>query len=251
MGSDSKYNNEKEMNVVGHLSELRNQLIVTALFFIIFFIVGFIFVKDIYYFFESDISFQLNITSPADTIWIYFTIAGLVAIVGTLPVLSIQLWLFIKPALTPGERKSSLPYIPAIFLLFLGGLVFGYFMFINLILPFLLGLNEGMFNELFTVDRYFGFLFKVTLPFALLFELPIVIMFLTSLGIVTPDFLKRTRKYAFFILLIVGALVTPPDVVLQLVVAVPLFLLYEISIHLSGIVYRRKQPRHKEFMNTD
>ncbi|HLR75031.1 MAG TPA: twin-arginine translocase subunit TatC [Virgibacillus sp.] len=251
MGSDSKYNNEKEMNVVGHLSELRNRLIVTALFFIIFFIVGFIFVKDIYYFFESDISFQLNITSPADTIWIYFTIAGLVAIVGTLPVLSIQLWLFIKPALTPGERKSSLPYIPAIFLLFLGGLVFGYFMFINLILPFLLGLNEGMFNELFTVDRYFGFLFKVTLPFALLFELPIVIMFLTSLGIVTPDFLKRTRKYAFFILLIVGALVTPPDVVLQLVVAVPLFLLYEISIHLSGIVYRRKQRRHKEFMNTD
>lgn len=251
MGSDSKYNNEKEMNVVGHLSELRNRLIVTALFFIIFFIVGFIFVKDIYYFFESDISFQLNITSPADTIWIYFTIAGLVAIVGTLPILSIQLWLFIKPALTPGERKSSLPYIPAIFLLFLGGLVFGYFMFINLILPFLLGLNEGMFNELFTVDRYFGFLFKVTLPFALLFELPIVIMFLTSLGIVTPDFLKRTRKYAFFILLIVGALVTPPDVVLQLVVAVPLFLLYEISIHLSGIVYRRKQRRHKEFMNTD
>lgn len=242
-------NQEKEMNIVGHLSELRNRLIVTGIFFIVFFIIGFIFIKDIYNFFENDIDFKLTVTSPGDIIWIYFTIAGLIAIVATLPILSLQIWLFIKPGLTKTERRASLSYIPAIFLLFVFGLVFGYIMFIKLILPFLLSLNDGMFNELFTVEKYFRFLLRVTLPFAILFELPIIIMFLTSLGIITPHFLRKMRKYAYFILLIVGALVTPPDVILQLVVAIPLFLLYEISIFLSSFVYRKKIRRHMEYMN--
>lgn len=239
---------EKEMNIVGHLSELRNRLIITGAAFIGFFILGFIYIKDIYSFFENDIDFQLTVTSPGDIVWIYFTIAGLIAIVATLPVLSLQIWLFIRPGLTKPERKVSLSYIPAIFLLFVSGLVFGYVMFIKLILPFLLSLNDGMFNELFTVEKYFRFLLRITVPFAILFEIPIVIMFLTSLGILTPQFLRKTRKYAYLLLLIVGALVTPPDVVLQIAVAVPLFILYEISIYLSSIVYRKKLRRHHEYM---
>ncbi len=240
--------NQKEMNIVGHLSELRNRLIVTGLFFIASFIIGFIFIRDIYSFFENDIDFKLTVTSPGDIIWIYFTIAGLIAIIATLPVLSLQIWLFIKPGLTKPERRASLSYIPAIFLLFVIGLVFGYLMFIKLILPFLLSLNNGMFNELFTVEKYFRFLMRVTIPFAVLFEIPVILMFLTSLGIITPTFLRKTRKYAYFILLIVGALVTPPDVVLQLAVAIPLFILYEISIYLSAVVYRKKIKRHLEYM---
>lgn len=244
----SNSNKEKEMNIVGHLSELRNRLLITGVCFIGFFILGFIFIKDIYYFFENDIDFKLTVTSPGDIIWIYFTIAGIIAIVATLPVLSLQLWLFVKPGLTKPERRVSLSYIPAIFLLFVLGLVFGYLMFIKLILPFLLSLNDGMFNELFTVEKYFRFLMRITIPFAILFEIPVILMFLTSLGVVTPKFLKKTRKYAYFILLIVGALVTPPDVVLQLAVAIPLFILYEISIYLATIVYRKKQQRHIEYM---
>lgn len=242
---------EKDMNVTGHLSELRNRLIMTAVLFVLLFIVGFIFVRDIYGFFVNDLDFVLNVTSPGDIIWIYFTMAGLIAIIGTLPVLSLQVWLFIKPGLTPAERKASLPYIPAIFILFIGGLTFGYFIFIKLILPFLLSLNDGMFNEIFTVDKYFKFLLRVTLPFAVLFEIPIVAMFLTSLGILTPDFMKKTRKYAYFILVIVGAAVTPPEFILQIVVAIPLIILYEISIHLSAIVYRKKQRKHQKFMEDD
>lgn len=239
---------DKEMNIVGHLSELRKRLMITAFAFIGFFIFGFVYIKDIYRFIESDIDFKLTVTSPADIIWIYLTIAGIIAIVATLPVLSLQLWLFIKPGLTKPERRVSLSYIPAIFLLFVVGLVFGYFMFNKLILPFLLSLNDGLFNELFTVDRYFRFMFRMTIPFALLFEIPIIIMFLTSLGVLTPQFLRKMRKYAYFILLIVGALVTPPDVVLQVVVAIPLFILYEISIILSASVYRKKMERHIEYM---
>lgn len=241
---------EKRMDIVGHLSELRNRLIVTGIFFIVFFIIGFIFIKDIYAFFESDFDFKLTVTSPGDIIWIYFTLAGLIAVVGTLPVLCLQLWLFIRPGLTKSERKASLSYIPAIFLLFVFGLVFGYFMFVKLILPFLLSLNDGMFNELFTVDKYFRFLLRVTLPFAFLFELPVIMMFLTSLGIITPSFLKRIRKYAYFVLLVIAAIITPPDLFLHLLVTVPLILIYEISISLSGIVYRKKLKRHEEYMNS-
>lgn len=239
---------ERDMNIVGHLSELRNRLIVTGLAFIVFFIVGFIFIRDIYSFFEQDIDFKLTVTSPGDIIWIYLILSGLIAIIATLPILSLQIWLFIKPGLTKPERRASLSYIPAIFILFVLGLFFGYMMFIHLILPFLLSLNDGLFNELFTVERYFRFLLRLVLPFALLFEIPVILMFLTSLGVITPAFLRKTRKYAYFMLLIVGALVTPPDIILQLTVAIPLFLLYEVSIYLTAIVYRKKMKRHKEYM---
>lgn len=239
---------EKEMNFTGHLSELRNRIIVTAVFFILLFVLGFIYVQDIYGFFVNDLPFDLNVISPGEIVWIYFTMAGLIGVIGTIPVLLLQIWLFIRPGLTSIERKASLVYIPAAFLLFIAGLAFGYIIFIKLILPFLLSLNDGMFNELFTVDKYFKFLLRVTIPFAILFEIPILSMFLTRIGILTPDFMRKTRKYAYFILIIIGAVVTPPDFVLQIVVAIPLILLYEISIYFSRIVYRKKQKKHEEFM---
>lgn len=251
MSEDQQVEKDKEMNLTGHLSELRNRLIVTALFFILFFILGFIYVKDIYGFFVKDLDFQLTVISPGEIIWIHFTMAGLVALAVTIPLLAFQIWSFIKPGLTSNERKASIAYIPALFLLFIGGLAFGYFMFIKMILPFLLSLNNGMFNEMFTVDKYFKFLLRVTLPFALLFEIPIVAMFLTSIGILSPEFMQRTRKYAYLLLIIIGTIVTPPDFVLQIVVAVPLILLYEVSIQLAKMVYRKKMRKHQKFMDKD
>ncbi|MEN1969410.1 twin-arginine translocase subunit TatC [Lentibacillus sp. N15] len=242
---------EKEMNFTGHLSELRNRIIVTAVFFVLFFVLGFIYVKEIYGFFVNDLPFDLNVISPGEIIWIYFTMAGLIAVIGTIPVLLFQVWLFVRPGLTNVERKASVVYIPAAFLLFIAGLVFGYIIFVKLILPFLLSLNDGMFNELFTVDKYFKFVLRVTIPFAILFEIPIVSMFLTRIGVLTPAFMRKTRKYAYFILIIIGAIVTPPDFVLQIVVAIPLILLYEVSIYFSSIVYRKKLKKHQEFMEND
>src|SRR5699024_5878792 len=102
-------------------------------------------------------------------------------------------------------------------------------------------------NELLSVDIYIKFMFKVIIPFALIFVIPIVSMFLTSLGIINAMTLRKIRKYAYLILLIVGALITPPDIFLQLIVALPLFILYEISIYLSAIVERRKERKHKKF----
>jgi sec-independent protein translocase protein TatC len=208
-------------------------------------------VRDIYGFLEKGIDFDLIITGPTEIIWIFVSIAAIIATIGTLPIFSIQLWLFIKPGLTTKERKASLSYIPGIFLLFLIGIIFGYLIFSNFILPFLLSLNDGMFVQLFTVEKYFRFMFQIVLIFGVLFEIPIITMFLTSLGILSPNFLKKIRKYAYFVLLIVSALITPPDIFLQLIVAVPLFLLYEVSIYFSMIVHRKKQRKHKEFMNID
>lgn len=242
-------NEEKEMDVVSHLSELRNRLIVTLAFFVVFFIIGFIYVEDIYLFFVNDIDMELTVISPAEILWIYFSMAGVVAIAATLPVLAYQIWAFIKPGLTPYERKVSLPYIPVIFLLFIAGLVFGYYVFVKLLFPFLLSLNNGMFDVMFTVDRYFKFLMRITIPFALMFELPIVAMFLTSIGIFTPDGMAKYRKYAYFILILISIMLTPPDFILPLLVSIPFILLYEISIYLSKIVYRKKQKKHEEFMN--
>ncbi|MFC4557331.1 twin-arginine translocase subunit TatC [Virgibacillus kekensis] len=251
MAEEKQYINEKEMNLVGHLSELRNRLIVTAIVFIALFVVGFVYVEDIFNFFTKDLDFTLSITGLTDTVSVYITMAGLVAVIGTLPVLCLQVWLFIRPGLTKGEQRATLLYIPAIFILFIGGLVFGYMIFIQLIIPFLLSLNDGMFNEIFTYDRYFKFLFSVIIPFAIFFEIPVIAMFLTSLGILTPDFMRKTRKYAYLILVIVGAVITPPDFILQIAVAVPLIVLYEISIYLSVIIYRKRLKKHQEFMESD
>src|SRR5699024_12858483 len=100
------------MNVVGHLAELRKRLIITGIFFTICFIVAYVYVKNIYHLFIKDIDFTLNITSHADIIWIYITIAGIVSFGLTIPILALQIWLFIKAALTEHEMKSSITYIP-------------------------------------------------------------------------------------------------------------------------------------------
>ncbi|MBO8155020.1 MAG: twin-arginine translocase subunit TatC [Bacillaceae bacterium] len=237
---------DQEMEVTEHLSELRKRLLWSFLVFVLFFIVGFIYVEDIFRFFENDAQFEFIVLGPGEILWIYMIIASIVAVALTLPFLSLQIWLFVKPGLTPKERRVTITYIPAIFLLFVGGLFFGYFVIKDLILNFLLSLNEGMFEEMFTAEKYFRFIMQVTLPFAFFFEIPIISMFLTSLGIINPMVLKKVRKYAYFVLVILGTMLSPPDFILQLVVAIPLIVLYEVAIVTSQVVYRRKLAEEDE-----
>ncbi|MDX8046177.1 twin-arginine translocase subunit TatC [Gracilibacillus sp. S3-1-1] len=250
MEQDKSLPNEKEMAFLDHFAELRKRLLWTVLVFVLFFAAGLYFVEEIRNFFLRDIDLTLNLISPEEIIWIIFMIAFVVAFAATLPFLCIQLWLFVRPGLTKKEQRVSLIYIPVIFMLFLSGLAFGYFIFIQLILPFVLSLNDGIFDTMFTVENYFRFIFRVTFPFAIFFEVPVITMFLTSLGIVTPQFLSKTRKYGYFILVIIGTMISPPDFILQIVVAIPLIILYEISIVLSRTVYRKKQAKHENFMET-
>lgn len=238
---------DKELNVIDHLDELRKRLIITVAAFIVFFIAGFSYVKEIYSWFVRDLDVKLMVLGPSDIIWVYFMIASVIAFAGTIPILAIQIWLFVKPALKPIERRISLSYIPALFFLFIVGLSFGYFVIFPTVLNFLVELGTDMFATNFTADKYFRFLMNMTVPFAVLFELPVVAMFLTSLGIVNPYVLTKLRKYAYFVLVFIAIIITPPDFVSDFIVTLPLLLLYEISINLSKIVYKRKLKREKEW----
>ncbi|MFJ5715161.1 twin-arginine translocase subunit TatC [Neobacillus sp. NPDC093127] len=229
---------DKELNLVDHLEELRKRIIISALAFVVFFIAGFIYVDDIYRWFVGDT--KLMVLGPSDIMWIYFMLATVIAVAGTIPVLALQIWMFVKPALRPIERKITLSYVPALFFLFLLGLAFGYFAIFPMVLDFLVKMGQDMFVTNFTAERYFSFIMNMTLPFGVLFELPVVVMFLTSLGIINPFVLGRVRKYAYFVLIIIAVVITPPDFMSDFVVTLPLLLLYEISINLSKFVYRKR-----------
>lgn len=237
---------DKELQLVDHLEELRKRIIISAIAFVVFFIIGFIYVDDIYKWFVRDLDVKLMVLGPSDIIWIYFMLATVVAIAGTIPVLAFQIWLFVKPALRPIERRLTLSYVPALFLLFILGLSFGYFVIFPMVLKFLVNIGAGMFVTNFTADRYFSFIMNMSLPFGVLFELPVVVMFLTSLGIINPFVLTRIRKYAYFVLIIIAVVITPPDFMSDFVVTLPLLLLYEISINLSKFVFRKKLKKQQE-----
>ncbi|MFB6466108.1 twin-arginine translocase subunit TatC [Cytobacillus sp. Hz8] len=238
---------DKELNLVEHLDELRKRILITVAGFLIFFVVGFIYVKDIYSWLVRDLDVKLIVLGPSDIIWVYFMIASIIAIAGTIPILALQIWLFVRPALKPKEIKVTLSYIPALFILFIIGLSFGYFVIFPMVLKFLVDLGGDMMVTNFTAEKYFRFIMNMTLPFGVLFELPVVVMFLTSLGVINPYVLTKIRKYAYFVLVIIAVVITPPEFMSDFAVTVPLLFLYEISINLSKIVYKRRLKKEKEW----
>jgi sec-independent protein translocase protein TatC len=237
---------DKELQLVDHLDELRKRIIISAVAFVVFFIVGFIYVTNIYDWIVRDLDVKLIVLGPSDIIWVYFMIATVIAIAGTIPVLASQLWMFVKPALKPIERKITLSYIPALFLLFIVGFAFGYFIIFPMVLEFLVNMGADMFVTNFTAEKYFRFLLNMTLPFGVLFELPAVVMFLTAIGIINPFVLSKIRKYAYFVLILIAIVITPPDFMSDFVVTLPLLLLYEISINLSKFVYKKRMKKMQE-----
>lgn len=237
----------REMNLIDHLSEMRKRLIIILGSFTLFLIISFIYVKEIYDWIVQDSSIKLAILGPSDIIWVYLTLAAVVAIAGTIPVAAHQIWLFVKPALSSTERKVTLAYIPALFILFIVGISFGYFVIFPIVFDFLLSLTGDMFMSFFTAEKYFRFMIHITLPFGFLFELPVIIMFLTSLGILDPYRLQKMRRYSYFGLIVTAVLITPPDFVSDVIVVIPLLFLYECSVLLSKVVYRRKQKQELAF----
>ncbi|UOQ95012.1 twin-arginine translocase subunit TatC [Halobacillus shinanisalinarum] len=230
-----------EMNLIGHLSELRKRLIIVLGSFILFFILAFMYVNEIYNWLSKDIDVTLAVLGPSEILWVYLMIACVVSISGTIPIVAHQIWIFVRPALTPKEQKVTLAYIPSLFILFLVGISFGYFVIFPIVFDFLLSLSEDMFYTFFTTEKYFRFMLHMTLPFGLLFELPVIIMFLTSLGVLNPYRLQKIRKYAYFVLVLIAVLITPPDLLADILVVVPMLFLYECSVLLSKVVYKRKQ----------
>lgn len=238
---------DKSMNILEHLDELRKRLMITIGAFLLFFIIAFIFIGDIYDWFVKDFDQPLTILGPLDIVWIYFALAGVIALALTVPVFILQLWLFVKPALTPQEHRATVIYIPASFLLFVAGLLFGYYIVVPILFDFLLSLGGDSFNMMFTPQKYFQFILRIVLPISILFEMPIVVMFLTSIGIITPNGMMKNRKYAYFGLFVTSVLITPPDFISPILMSIPLIFLYEISIYVSKLVYRKKLKREAQY----
>jgi sec-independent protein translocase protein TatC len=160
-----------------------------------------------------------------------------------------QLWAFVRPALGPKEQRATLQFVPGALGMFLIGLAFSYFVVFPMAFLFTEKVTSNLgLEQTYGVTQYFSFLFNILLPISLLFELPLLILFLTRIGILNPAMLRKMRKLAWFILIFVGVLVTPPDVVSDLLVAVPLILLYEFSVLLSSMAYgkRLKTQRQRE-----
>jgi sec-independent protein translocase protein TatC len=158
-----------------------------------------------------------------------------------------QVWLFIKPGLMEAERKAANGFVTICSSLFIIGVLFGYFVIAPFAISFLANYTMGGIGGQSTLDSYIDFLVMMTLPIGLVFELPIIIYFLSKIGIVTPKLLKQYRKHMIIILMLVAGIITPsPDVVSQLLVGVPLYLLYEIGILVSSRVYKKKMAKQNE-----
>ncbi len=235
----------QKMNVFDHLSDLRKRLLITFATFIISLILCFLFVDGIHDFLANSAEQALTILGPTDILSIYMKLSGIGAITITIPVAAYQIWRFVEPALTEQERRITLMYIPATFFLFILGISFSYFVLFPMMYDFVLGLSHGNFNVQITANDYFTFMLNMCLPFGLLFELPVAVLFLSHLGIVNPHRLGKLRKPAYFLLAVISITITPPDLVSDVLVIIPLFALYEISITISRVVHRKRQAEQE------
>jgi sec-independent protein translocase protein TatC len=247
--------NQNEMSVYDHIGELRKRLVIVVVFFFIAVIASFLLVEPLIVYLQgADEAKELTMNAfrLTDPIKIYMEFAFILAFILTFPITLYQVWAFISPGLYAKERKVTLSYIPISLLLFLAGISFSYFVLFPFVVEFMTGLSERLaIEQVIGINEYFDFLFQLTLPFGILFQLPVVIMFLTRLGIVTPNFLAKVRKYAYFVLLVIAALITPPELISHLMVSIPLFLLYEISILISRGAYKKKMKAEAEMKKTE
>ncbi len=182
---------------------------------------------------------HLIFTSPVEAVMLSFKIALGGGFVLAAPVIFYQIWKFIAPGLFPNEKKIVLPTVIASSVAFLCGIVFCYS-----VLPYLFRILTSYagsrLDPYFKIGDYFGFILKLTIAFGLVFELPVVAFVCTRLGIITPKFLIRHSRIAIVIIFIVAAILTPPDVFSQLIMALPLLLLYALSIGTSFLAVRKQ-----------
>jgi sec-independent protein translocase protein TatC len=187
---------------------------------------------------------RLMYTHPGDGFSILMQTAIIVGVVLALPVILYQAWAFLSPALHRHEKKIVVPVIVGSVFLFICGAALAWYFVLPMTLKFLFGLGNEAFDQMITVSEYFGFVTSMVLAMGAVFELPIAILLLSALGLVTPQFLSKFRRHAIIGSYLVAAIITPGDLfVTSIALMVPLYLLYELSIGLSWLVFRKRQKR--------
>jgi len=195
----------------------------------------------------KEIGLKMQSTSVSGQFSMYFTLIFIGGIIVAFPYIFWEFWRFIKPALTKKELSKTRGVIFWVSLLFFSGILFGYFIIapytVNFFATF--QLDENIEN-IWTITSYIDTLVPLILGTGLAFQLPLVMFFLAKVGLMSPDFLRRNRKYAIVIILILAGIITPPDVISQVICTIPLMLLYEISILLTAKVQKEKALEEKE-----
>jgi len=245
-------NREKlpEMPLIEHLRELRYRLIVSIIAFLIGSGVAFYFAKYVFEVLKEPIlksypEVELITLSPTEPLFILIKISLAVGFILASPVILYQMWRFIEPALYSHEKRAFIPLLLGSIILFILGAGFAYFIVLPLALKFLLGLgfSQLMATPYLSVDMYIGFVLKMVIAFGIAFEMPIVLYVLQRAGVITHKQLVQFRKYFIVLAFLIGAIIAP-DVSTQVLMAIPLMALYEISILLGKLA--RKKGKGKE-----
>ena len=228
---------------MGHLKELRNRILYSAIAIGAGLVIGMIFGNQLLYLLKLPAGdMELITTTLIEAVSVYFHVSLISGIIMAMPVLVYQLFAFVAPGLTPKEKRLVMTILPAIVFLFLGGVAFAYFAVLPVTLNFLYTFNGDIATAMPTLSSYISLVTRVLLIIGLVFETPLVVMGMAKLGVVSPDWLSARRKWWILLAFIIAAIATPtPDPFTMCLVAVPLVLLLELGILLARLVYKKKR----------
>ncbi len=237
---------EKNLPLTGHLEELRYHLVV------VFVTIGCCFValypvsERLLHIFRAPMQEQLYMLAPTEAFIVRLKLAVFAAIVVSIPMTLYQCWAFIAPGLYVNEKKYAIPFVFCATISFGIGGMFAYKLILPFGLRFLLGYGGTIVKPMISVANYISFVTKMILVFGAVFELPLVVAFLAKMGLVTPAKMRTYRKYAIVGAFVLGAVLTPPDVFTQTMMAGPLIILYEISIWVSAFFEKSSSEEEED-----
>lgn len=224
------------MTFVSHLEELRKRLIRIAIAITCGFAVCYMFKESLFKFLTIPLypampeDSSMIFTGLPEAFFTYLKVSFFASIFLTSPYTLLQIWKFVSPGLYKSEKKYVAPFVIFSTIFFIGGAAFAYYVVFPIGFKFFLTFGDGLIKPMLSMKEFLSFSLKLLLAFGVIFELPLFMFFLAKAGIINSRILTSNRKYAVLIVFIVAALLTPPDVVTQILMAVPLMLLYEISI---------------------
>lgn len=240
---------EEKQTIIEHLEDLRKSLIISVVAILVAAMFSFYYSEEILTIIMAPLSAlneDLVVTGVTEAFFVKFKLSFLAGFILAFPIVVVAVWRFIKPALYPNERKYVYILFPVTICLFVGGILFAYFGILKLVLNFFIYISGENLETMFKVDQYVSFVLAFTIPFGIIFELPVIVFFLSKLGVVTYEWLAKNRKYALLVIVILAAAFTPgPDPISQVFMAVPVYLLYEISIWVAKIA-RPSEKRKAE-----
>ena len=236
---DGGDNDDGSMSILAHLEELRWRLIRSIIAVIVCSGICYYFIEDIMAFISQPVG-KLYYLQPSEAFFTYLKVSICCGFILALPIVFYQLWCFVLPALTIKERYIAAVIVPSSVILFLSGLAFSFFLVMPAALKFFGGFGSESLLPMFSVARYFDFLFSFILPFGFVFELPLVVVIAAKLGLLSSKFLGEKQRYVIFFSFVIGAIITPtPDIFTQTMIALPMIVLYELSYLIVRFILRK------------